>query len=679
MSKTLDKRVQQFSFIKESLFPDGNITPVSEIQERIAAGTHTVRDGLIARFYAKGIAIDPGLLKRDETKEFAQAMQKAFPVGPSSPTKNVEGFAKLIEKLPKNSISLDSSFVELDVAARSTDFKSDVRKTVVDPIRNDVKAVSEGRLTKATGSKTKKLAKGAVPPGVLKGVMKGIGEIPDPVMRDAVVASMLGLRGTDLSGIATTAELGEETYPPRPFYDPQSGTLISPDPELAGSGRKGKGPDRPLGPVMQQVLNRRYDSAVDGELFPNIDTDKIAAALKKYVYPKIDKETLAVLKNKPTGYTDIRRIVASAIANQLGDPQAAAEIISHTGTEGADKIDRVMTSFYTDVENLDSLEARRSALVGFEALMADATNSPNAKSLGQYLKLELPETFNAEYPKIEIKGSKVGSAVKITEATPEQIQAGRELELAQSGQQTQEARLAEQTAGEAADIKTIERGKIAPEVAAAEQELSEAGKTQKYQSAVKKGGSYIDQLKGLVPKIDPSKLEAPLVSALGSAYGVMKGMPGGVFDLIEVGTEAALRKEGEPDRFNVAQQKGGRFAETLGLPKQVGEGPAVAAELLTGAVADPQGAMTLAQQAASLFGPMKAPLPQVTKLIEESQTNITVPDPVPTEQGNLEAEGFKEDVNTARSQAMKNEPTSMGELMARGGKIPSFLYGGIVR
>ncbi len=670
MSKTLDKRVQQFSFIKESLFPDGNITSVSEIQERIAAGTHTVRDGLIARFYAKGIAIDPGLLKRDETKEFAQAMQKAFPVRPKSPTKNVEGFAKLIERLPKNNISLDSSFADLDVAARNVDFKASIRTTVVDPIRNDVKAVSEGRLVKpSTTVGKKKLARGAIPIGVLEGVLKGVGEIPDPIMRDAVVASMLGLRGTDVSGIATTAELAEETYPARPFYDPKSGILYSPDPDLPGQGRKGKGPDRPIGPVIQQVLNRRYANAVDGELFPNIDTDKIAAAFNKYVYPKIDKETLALLKEDPKGYTAIRRITASAIANGLGDPKAAGEILGHVGEGGPDKIDRVMLGFYTDVENLDSLEARRSALIGFEALMADATNSPNAKSLGQYLKLELPETFNAEYPKIEIKGSKVGSAVKITEATPEQIQAGRELELAQSGQRTQEARLAEQTAGEAADIKTIERGKIAPEVAAAEQELTDAGKTQKYQSAVNKGGSYIDQLKGLVPKIDPSKLEAPLISALGSAYGVMKGMPGGLLDIVEVGTEALFRKEGESDRFDVAQQKGGRFAETLGLPKQVGEGAGVAAELTTGAVADPQGAMTIGQQAASLFGPMRV----------QPQMNITVPDPVPTEQGNLEAEGFKEDVNTARSKAMKNEPTPMGELMARGGKIPSFLYGGIVR
>lgn len=109
--------------------------------------------------------------------------------------------------------------------------------------------------------------------------MDGIGDIPDPVMRDAVVASMLGLRGTDLSGIATTAELAEETFPARPYYDPETGTLISPDPELPGKGRKGAGPDRPLGPVMKQIMDRRYAAAVDGELFPDIDTKKLLQPL----------------------------------------------------------------------------------------------------------------------------------------------------------------------------------------------------------------------------------------------------------------------------------------------------------------------------------------------------------------------------------------------------------------
>lgn len=494
MSKTLDTRVKQFNLIKQSLFPDGVIPPVSEIQERIAAGTHSVRDGLIARFYAKGIAIDPGLLKRDETKDFAQAMQKAFPVNPKSPTKNVEGFSKIVTQISRNNISFDSSFGELDQAARSADFNSNLRKTLVDPIRTDVKAVSEGKLTKPSSTVGKaKLAKGAVPPGVLKGIMEGIGDIPDPILRDAVVASMLGLRGKDLSGIATTAELAEETYPARPYYDPQSGTLISPNPELPGQGRKGKGPDRPLGPVMKNIMDRRYAAAVNGELFPDINTNKIAAALNKYVYSKIDKETLGVLKKKPSGYTDMRRIVASAIANQLGDPQAAAEIISHTGEAGADKIDRVMTGFYTDVEDLDSLEARRSALVGFEALMADAVNASDAKGLGEALNLDLPEGFNATYADIDLTAPKTASSA-IREATPEEIAQGQELRAAKTSAQVQSARLEGAEKGAKADEAILARAEKADEVAAAELKLSEAKAAKKKASKVEKGKGFLQSI-----------------------------------------------------------------------------------------------------------------------------------------------------------------------------------------
>ncbi len=661
MSKVLDKRVEQFNLIKESLFPDGVITPVSEIQERIAAGTHTVRDGLIARFYAKGIAIDPGLLKRDETKEFAQAMQKSFPVNPKSPTKNVEGFFKLVGQVSRNNISLDSPFSGLDQAARSTDFNSNLRKVLVDPIRTDVKAVSEGRLVKASSTVGKaKLAKGAVPPGVLKGIMDGIGDIPDPVMRDAVVASMLGLRGTDLSGIATTAEQAEETFPARPYYDPQTGTLISPDPELAGKGRKAAGPDRPLGPVMKQILDRRYAAAVDGELFPNIDTDKIAAALNKYVYKKIDKETLAVLKKKPSGYTDVRRIVASAIANQLGDPQAAAEIISHTGEAGADKIDRVMTGFYTDVENLDSLEARRSALVGFESLMADATGSSNAKSLGQYLQLKLPEEFNADYPKIEIKGSKVGSAVQVTEATPEQIEAGRQLDLAQTGVKTETARAEKQRIGKDADLDTIARGENATAVAEAELKLKQAGKevaqgkaaeaTAQKASEYKKSGGTLDSLVNLYGKLPgPVQKAVPFVGAIPAFYGM-------------AGVKESLAGQ----------------MEDIGIPRSIADPVAsvgAGADFLIGSVAPvaPSDVVSMAQSIPERPSMMQAADTRQAQvqdtgdefgnLDQQGQPTpsapVNIPDPVPSQQGMLAAGGAKQRVNQARSAALAGQETSM--------------------
>lgn len=619
MSKTLDKRVEQFNLIKESLFPDGVITPVSEIQERIAAGTHTVRDGLVARLYAKGMPIDPGLLKLDSTKEFAQSLKKAFPVGPKSPSKGVEGYSILLNKLPKNNISLDASFNELSEAAKSTDFNSDVRKTVVDPIRNDVTAVSEGRLAKPTTG-TRKLAKGAVPPGVLKGIMEGIGNIPDPVMRDAVVASMLGLRGTDLSGIATTAELAEETFPARPYYDPATGTLISPDPELPGKGRKASGPDRPLGPVMRQIMERRYASAVDGELFPNIDTNKIAATLRKYVYPNIDKETLAVLKNKPSGYTDLRRITASAIANQLGDPQAAAEIISHTGEAGAEKIDRVMTRFYADVENQGSLEARRSALVGFESLMADATGTVDAKGLGTYLNLDLPETFNAEYPKLEIKGSKVGSAVQVTEATPEQIASDQQLRAAKTAEAAATAELAAQEKSAAAEAKMIERAERAPEIVEAERKLAEARTGKKQAAQVASGEDFLAKaLKMAKPK--PSTLKTVGLGIAGGLAAVPMLGP-----LSEAG--AAESAQMQDLGFSIPPETGESFEETYPegyVPPTPAETARTGFRVLESAVSPLPGSITdipevpsMMQQAQAATGQQKINIPEPVSLTPPS-------------------------------------------------------------
>ena len=662
MSKTLDKRVEQLNLIKESLFPDGVITPVSEIQERIAAGTHTVRDGLVARLYAKGMPVDPGLLKLDSTKEFAQSLQKAFPVGPGSPSKGVEGYATLLNKLPKNNIPLDSSFTNLSEAAKSTDFSSDIRKTVVDPIRSDVTAVSEGRLAKPTTG-TRKLAKGAVPPGVLKGIMEGIGNIPDPVMRDAVVASLLGLRGTDLSGVATTAELAEQTLPARPFYDPSTGTLVSPDPDLAGSGRKGKGPDRPLGPVMRQIMDRRYAAAVDGELFPGINTSKITAALKKHVYPNIDKETLAVLKNKPSGYTDLRRITASAIANQLGDPQAAAEIISHTGADGSDKIDRVMTGFYTDVENLDSLEARRSALVGFESLMADATGTMDAKGLGIYLNLDLPETFNAEYPKLEIKGSKVGSAVQITEATPEQIASDQQLRAAKTLQAAATAQDDAQQKLQSADDRIIARGKKATEVAEAEAKLQETAAGLKAEKkavaeadSVKRGNSYIDTIVNTYGKLPgPVKRAIPIV---GTGYG-LAAIP-------EVKADLRTQMEDMGIPSSIASPVASVGAGANFLAGEISPvTPVDAATAISNIPKVPsmvqdararQQQIQQGQPPAPTARPFSSPaVPSLTP----PPMNIRVPDAVQTNQGMLSAGGARERVNQARSAALAGEETTL--------------------
>ena len=661
-TKKQQTRIDEFNLIKNTLFPNGQIPPMAEIQERLSSGNYSVRDGLIARMYKNGVPVDPFLLKTDETKTFATAVEKAFP-NPTKVARNIEGIAGIITKLASSKIPLDSSFNELEVASRSPDFSDDTRTKIVKPIVEDVKSVIAGDVKRVVTG-TRKLAKGAIPIGVLEGVMKGIGDIPDPIIRDAVVASMLGYRGKDLSGIVTNAEQAEELYPARPYYDRESQVMMSPDAELPGGGRKGKGPDRPLGPVMAQIMNRRYDSAVDGELFPDVTTGKLTAALKKYVYPKIDENTLKLLKKAPSGYTDMRRIVASAIANQLGDPQAAAEIISHKG-DPSELIDRTMTGFYTEVENLDSLEARRTALIGFEKLMADATGQVDAKGLGAYLRLDLDPEFNATYPEFKIKaGSEVASAIQVTPATPEQIEAGSDLSAARMQQSAEQARLSAAQSALEADQTTIERGKIAPEVAEAEaavasakKEQAETAKKAKKTEAAGKFGGILDDAIDMFGT-DTSKLESSMLSAAGAAklLSSVPMPPAADFMLSAFTDPASIDKAVEIGREKTRELLGGTSPTMEGL----GGTAAVIGEVLGGGqVTDPeraeQSAKTMGTFAVSpLLGMMQQSLGK-SKPGPEPQIQT----PPPTQGTNLEAQQATGMVNQARRAAMQGEETSM--------------------
>ena len=645
-TKKQQARIAEFNVLKNGLFPDGNIPSMDEIQSRIGSGNFTVREGMIARLYKNGVPVDPFLLKDDSTKEFATSLQKAF----SNPTKvarNIEGLSGVVKKLNTAGISLDSSFAELEVASRSSSFKTDIRSNIVSPIAEDAKAVLAGNV-KRTTTGTRKLAKGAIPIGVLEGIMEGIGKIPDPVMRDAVVASMLGYRGTDLAGIVTTAEQAEEMYPARPYYNMQSGTMMSPDVEV-GQGRKGKGPDKPLGPVMQQIMNRRHASAVDGELFPDMDTKKISAALQKYVYPNIDKETLALLKKKPSGYTDIRRIVASAIANQLGDPTAASEIISHGSGNLDDKIDKVMTGFYTDVDNLDSLEARRSALVGFEKLMADATNNVDAKSLGAFLNLDLPSEFNATYPDLQIKGTKLGSAVEITSATPEQIAAGNDLSAAKMEEQTQASRVSTETLREEADARAIANAANAEEVAAANLKTNQARADVKKQSSAEAGAN--------AKQAFFEKFGRPITKGAGK---VLKA----VFPPAAIGVSLLASEE---TYASVTQQ-----AEALGLPSPLAKTAGVVAGATEFLPITPSDVVSIAQAI-----PTEPSMLQEQRMRREARVDdefgnvapdgtqpvstapVRIPDPVPATGGMLSAGNAKQKVNLATRAAEQGRQTSM--------------------
>jgi hypothetical protein len=438
--------VDSFMNLQRALFSDGEIPSLEEVRARIDSGSHTVGDAFIAKMYNDGVPDEPILAELDETKDFYSKFEKSFSREVVGPARNTTGISNNITKLEKGGIDLGSSFSDFEEQSKipGSGISEDVRKNIVRPFKVASSNVLELKLSRTGASKgTRKLAKGAIPAEVLQSVLQGIGDIPDPITRDAVMASLLGYRGEDLSNMRTTRALATRSKPVRPFYDREAG--VARDPEVAtGGGRKAKGPDKPAGPVLREILNRRYDAAgATGELFPNMTTGKISAALKKHVFPKIPQDVQDKLLTKPSGYTDLRRITASAIANQLGRPDLASEIISHKGS-GESLLDKVMTGYYTDVEDISGLQQRGEILVAYEKMMADAVGATDAKGLGEALRLDLSPEFNAQYPEVDAMATPSQAPVQPTAATPEQIAQGEQLRAAKTAEATATAELSAQ-------------------------------------------------------------------------------------------------------------------------------------------------------------------------------------------------------------------------------------------
>jgi hypothetical protein len=423
-------RVSQFVELQQTLFPDGNIPTQQEIRKRIVDGTATVRDTFIAKMYDLGVPENKLLNELDQTSEFAKKFHKAFSTRVVEKAMTMTGHATQVRTLSQQ-LDLSSNFLELQSAViqGTTDLSGNQVNKIISPLASSFEKVKLNKLSSAkAASGSRKLFKGAIPPEVLQTIVKQVAVIRQKegdVAADAVLSAMLGMRGTDLTGTRTTAELATRMTPQRPFFDPETGTIINPVEEgQAGKGLKKIGDDRPLGPLLSRVYRERFDAAGStGELFPGITTDKINTLINKYVYPSLPDDVKAKARKKKLDYTDLRRITASAIANGLGNVEAADAIISHAGSEK--ELDaKILRTFYIDVDDAAKLERRGVVLSMFEKMMADALGASTGGQLAAALGYDFPE-FEADYSDLESKMTMdapegTDNRPKETIATPDQ-------------------------------------------------------------------------------------------------------------------------------------------------------------------------------------------------------------------------------------------------------------------
>ena len=426
MTTAKTQKINNFIEFQNRVFPDGNIPTREEIKQLVLSGDTSIRTHVLNKMYRDGVPTDPFLLTDEKTKNFANKFNEAF--GSTKQTsKNITGVVADINKIFNKGLTLEDDF---ESVYDKKVFSSPDIKALKNAYTN---TVTTKEIPTPTIKGSKKLASGKVPSGLLKTVLEAVGSIPDETLRDATIASLIGYRGTDLTGVVTNAEQAAEEFPVRPYYDPETKSLVVPDIDI-GAGRKAKDPLKELGPLMQSIFDRRFANAVDGELFPDIGTQDISNALNKHVFPKIPKEVLAHLKTQPKGYAAMRKIFASAVANDLGKPEIAAQLMGHgTGQLGGQS---VLNKFYATIIDEGGLQARTDTLLQLEKFMADALGVTTSGELATRLNLKLDSPdLNITYPEFDMDKPLEGPKGQQIELSEEELELQRRQRI-QAGEKT---------------------------------------------------------------------------------------------------------------------------------------------------------------------------------------------------------------------------------------------------
>ena len=480
------KDLNAFRYIRDNLFPDGveNVPSIQEIKDKQKAGKLTVREAYIAKIYSQGFRVAPLFLESPDTKDFAKSMQDKFGTKKKGAAAQSIGIAAELKTNLKR-VSLDDVY---DGGIKGSS-----------ALNTGIKRVLEDDLPKAGEKGAKKLGKRAteVSADIIQAMAKGISNIPDYNVRATVFAGMFGARLTDVIGMRTTRRLAEMGSQPRPYFDVETGIQENPD----RTGRKQAGPSKKLPPVFEALARKlHYEAGPDGVIF-KATTPQVTNALKKYVFPEIPQKILDQLDRNPKDFTDLRRIIAAYVIKNV-NPSAASGIISHKLTS-AEEFDKVMDTFYVGIDDPKGDVERTKGLILFEKELAKGLNVTDGRQLGQKLKLDLPDSFNAIYPETKVKVSPTGEKLTSTvEITPEEQKRIDKIKAAQDFETEQDAFLrGEQKKEKGLTLaeKNIERQK---KIQDERKLLDETKKTE-----VKKDGfqTYIDENPDDIEKIKQRK------------------------------------------------------------------------------------------------------------------------------------------------------------------------------
>ena len=491
----IDKEIQQtldnFKELDQLLFNGGEIPTYEELFAKVESGEPlTLREAYTMRLHTEGVRIISSVENNVQTKDRAKVFIDTFGKAKGQPP-TMGGLRDQINGVLKKGATLDTPYDEVIQEARTTKKFEGVSKDLK-ALQAKVDSFKLGNLAPKVGSAPKKFKR--VPTqATIKAIVDGISRIPDAELRDAVFVSVFGMRGAQLADIATDYETATGTENTRPYFDPETGVLESPDPQYAT--RKPLPPSKTMGPIATEILQRRHAEALaSGEtrLFPNVTSAKISGALKQYVFNDkyFPKKELDHLGKTPTGITDLRKIFVSYTVKELGEAKLADQLLGHPDSGSAGVVDEAISKvgarFYLTTETTQP-EVYGNLLTRLEQDIAKASGHTSFTQLATGMRIEVPQDISVEFVDFDkaaddalLRGD-TQVRPEVVERSAEEIEQARKTRLARDAKAEEIARKEAEQAGLEREKTRAERLKAKAEA----DELADSQPTKKERQAAK--------------------------------------------------------------------------------------------------------------------------------------------------------------------------------------------------
>lgn len=449
------KKTQQqilAEIVKNLGYKSYNDLPVrSSLEEKLVAGTLTVRESVVLDMYARGVQLQEATKKTPIGKVFSEIFSpesKMMKGQSSAPESFLKKTNILINSSTKSGFTPDTPFIQISNSREAMEKIAKATKEI-DPywsgvfqslrsvhvqISDDAAFLYQNPKEKAAGLASAQQTRGTdkfkgFPPAkeAFPEIVAGLSTVEDATTKNALIASSLApYRPGEIANLRLgkydPSTIQTSTLPG--YFDLESGQIIFPEGPRGNKAATNLTLDK--NSILYQVLAAQAveaESAGSDRLFPAMTTGKMTEAIRDNITPRMAKFE-PILGRPFSESKDFRKLVSSMIVGELGYAAEAEKMLGHTDAQLNAALTKIGQQHYisTIVRSDNPLAAVQLSL---ENMIGEAIGASTLNETAAAYGLDIPGFTDDTAKPIAIIGSggelSEKTVVQQREMTPDEL------------------------------------------------------------------------------------------------------------------------------------------------------------------------------------------------------------------------------------------------------------------